>query len=110
MHRICQECAARDTVQHVTKRRQIEGGGLTIAKSPTKPDADRHRAENHMQHYENGAFVDYHSTSTNRWVHAKVLAFNNSKGLYELDCKPEVPPSRIRPRAAPTINNTRSSN
>eukprot|EP00973_Karenia_brevis_P057760 8034983-Karenia_brevis.AAC.1 len=48
-----------------------------------------------------GALVEYHSTSSGKWIAAKVTAYNASKATYNLDCKPEVPPIRIRPRPNP---------
>ncbi|CAE8601618.1 unnamed protein product, partial [Polarella glacialis] len=48
-----------------------------------------------------GALVEYDSASTGSWIPAKVLA-HRPDGLYDLDCKPGVPSSRVRgPNFAP---------
>ncbi|CAK0824138.1 unnamed protein product [Prorocentrum cordatum] len=41
-----------------------------------------------------GELVEYYSTTYNGWVQAVVMAFCN--GLYTLNCKPGVPPERVR--------------
>jgi len=43
-----------------------------------------------------GAAVEYQSTSTGCWIPAKVLGFHAPSGLYDLDCRPQAAPSRIR--------------
>eukprot|EP00913_Durusdinium_trenchii_P023824 g22374.t1 len=45
--------------------------------------------------FEPGDVVEYFSISQNDWILAKVLSINAS-GTYNLDCKPEVPPERVR--------------
>lgn len=42
-----------------------------------------------------GEFVDYYSSSTASWIPAKVLA-QRADGLYDLDCKTGVPPTKVR--------------
>jgi hypothetical protein len=43
-----------------------------------------------------GASVEYESSSHGRWIAAKVLSFDASSNLYDLDCKNGVPSNRIR--------------
>mmetsp|Transcript_15557 Transcript_15557/g.35644 ORF Transcript_15557/g.35644 Transcript_15557/m.35644 type:complete len:1020 (-) Transcript_15557:113-3172(-) len=50
--------------------------------------------------YAPGDLVEYFSATQNDWIPAKVLAANPSRGTYNLDCKPEVPADKIRPRKA----------
>jgi len=45
--------------------------------------------------FEPGDLVEYFSTSQNDWILAKVQSINPS-GTYNLDCKPDVPPERVR--------------
>lgn len=47
-----------------------------------------------------GAIVEYYSTSQGNWILAKVVSANTD-GTYDLDCKPSVPPERIRATTAP---------
>jgi len=47
--------------------------------------------------YAVGDMVEYFSASQNDWILAKVTAVN-PKGTYDLDCKPQVPPNKIRRR------------
>eukprot|EP00930_Biecheleria_cincta_P045537 TRINITY_DN3137_c0_g1_i1.p1 TRINITY_DN3137_c0_g1~~TRINITY_DN3137_c0_g1_i1.p1 ORF type:complete len:870 (+),score=175.86 TRINITY_DN3137_c0_g1_i1:95-2704(+) len=42
-----------------------------------------------------GALVEYESTTAAGWIPAKVIK-HRSDGLYDLDCKPGVPPSKVR--------------
>ena len=42
-----------------------------------------------------GDFVDYYSASTSSWIPAKVLA-HRADGLYDLDCKSGVEPTKVR--------------
>lgn len=42
-----------------------------------------------------GDFVDYYSNSTASWIPAKVLA-QRADGLYDLDCKTGVEPTKVR--------------
>jgi hypothetical protein len=42
-----------------------------------------------------GDIVEYQSASQGRWIPAKVLAVN-SAGTFDLDCKPQVPPEKVR--------------
>eukprot|EP00927_Polykrikos_kofoidii_P055544 TRINITY_DN49772_c0_g1_i1.p1 TRINITY_DN49772_c0_g1~~TRINITY_DN49772_c0_g1_i1.p1 ORF type:complete len:1095 (+),score=250.15 TRINITY_DN49772_c0_g1_i1:74-3286(+) len=42
-----------------------------------------------------GDVVEYHSVSQGTWIPAKVLAVT-PKGTYNLDCKPDVPPDKVR--------------
>ena len=53
--------------------------------------------------YEPGEEVEYHSTSQGEWIAAKVLR-KHSNGTYDLDCKPQVQPDRIRPREAAPVS------
>merc|ERR1712206_26606 len=48
--------------------------------------------------YPMGTAVDYESATVG-WMKAKVVGFNQTTGLYDLDCKQMVAPSRIRYRA-----------
>mmetsp|Transcript_18137 Transcript_18137/g.42389 ORF Transcript_18137/g.42389 Transcript_18137/m.42389 type:complete len:383 (+) Transcript_18137:68-1216(+) len=43
-----------------------------------------------------GTSVEYLSTSQGIWVPAKIMAYDASTGLYDLDCKKQVPRARIR--------------
>mmetsp|Transcript_31532 Transcript_31532/g.57956 ORF Transcript_31532/g.57956 Transcript_31532/m.57956 type:complete len:385 (-) Transcript_31532:97-1251(-) len=43
-----------------------------------------------------GSVVEYNSASQGKWVCAKVLAYDMSTGLYDLDCKKQVARDRIR--------------
>jgi len=43
-----------------------------------------------------GDLVEYNSASQGKWVVAKVLGYDASAGLYDLDCKKQVPLNRIR--------------
>lgn len=45
--------------------------------------------------FEVGDVVEYFSVSQNDWILAKVQSINPS-GTYNLDCKPDVPPERVR--------------
>lgn len=45
--------------------------------------------------FEVGDVVEYFSVSQNDWIVAKVQSINTS-GTYNLDCKPDVPPERVR--------------
>ncbi|CAD7937709.1 unnamed protein product [Amoebophrya sp. A25] len=47
--------------------------------------------------YEVGQPVEYFSATLKNWMPAKILQFNVESNTYNLDCKPEVPPNRIRP-------------
>lgn len=49
--------------------------------------------------YAAGELVEYHSSSQGSWIPAKVLA-RNPNGTYNLDCKIDVPPDKIRRMAA----------
>eukprot|EP00929_Paragymnodinium_shiwhaense_P052021 TRINITY_DN26093_c0_g1_i2.p1 TRINITY_DN26093_c0_g1~~TRINITY_DN26093_c0_g1_i2.p1 ORF type:complete len:795 (-),score=233.53 TRINITY_DN26093_c0_g1_i2:97-2481(-) len=42
-----------------------------------------------------GQVVEYYSVSQGAWILARVLA-EKPTGLYDLDCKPDVPPQKIR--------------
>lgn len=53
------------------------------------------------QEFELGALVEYFSESQGGWILAKVLAYDSVTGVYNLDCKPGVPPSKMR-RAPPS--------
>eukprot|EP00441_Pelagodinium_beii_P041272 CAMPEP_0197638918 /NCGR_PEP_ID=MMETSP1338-20131121/13700_1 /TAXON_ID=43686 ORGANISM="Pelagodinium beii, Strain RCC1491" /NCGR_SAMPLE_ID=MMETSP1338 /ASSEMBLY_ACC=CAM_ASM_000754 /LENGTH=644 /DNA_ID=CAMNT_0043211579 /DNA_START=3 /DNA_END=1938 /DNA_ORIENTATION=+ len=46
--------------------------------------------------YPAGAVVEYHSPSSGGWISTKVIAFNKALGLYDLECKHQVPVSKIR--------------
>lgn len=48
--------------------------------------------------FEVGEIVEYFSASQGTWIPAKVLALN-SQGTFNLDCKPDVPPEKIRKRS-----------
>lgn len=48
--------------------------------------------------YPMGTAVEYESATVG-WMKAKVVGFNQATGLYDLDCKQMVAPSRIRYRA-----------
>jgi len=41
--------------------------------------------------------IEYHSTSSQKWITAKVLARGQDSGTYDLDCKTGVHVSRLRP-------------
>ena len=43
-----------------------------------------------------GEFVEYHSASAGSWIPAKIVVVRDD-GLYDLDCKQEVPPTKVRP-------------
>ncbi|CAE6971119.1 GBP2, partial [Symbiodinium sp. KB8] len=45
--------------------------------------------------FEPGEVVEYFSASQSDWILAKVLSINPN-GTYNLDCKPDVPPERVR--------------
>eukprot|EP00929_Paragymnodinium_shiwhaense_P076813 TRINITY_DN39546_c0_g1_i1.p1 TRINITY_DN39546_c0_g1~~TRINITY_DN39546_c0_g1_i1.p1 ORF type:complete len:1572 (+),score=466.03 TRINITY_DN39546_c0_g1_i1:140-4855(+) len=45
--------------------------------------------------YQVGEVVEYFGASQQKWIPAKVLAANPN-GTYNLDCKPDVPPEKIR--------------
>lgn len=49
--------------------------------------------------YVNGEVVEYYSASQGGWILATVRGSTPS-GAYNLDCKPDVPADKIRPRAA----------
>jgi len=53
--------------------------------------------------YNVGDIVEYFGATQQQWIPAKVLSVN-ANGTFGLDCKPDVPPSRIR-----RSGNTRSS-
>lgn len=55
-----------------------------------------------------GEVVEYYSASQGSWIPAKVLAVKSS-GLYDLDCKPGVPPEKIRALAAAASRESRVS-
>jgi len=46
--------------------------------------------------HEIGAVVEYYSESQGNWIPARVLGYDASTGCYNLDCKPQVPPNKIR--------------
>jgi len=52
--------------------------------------------------HEVGAFVEYFSDSKGGWIPAVVKVYNGMAGTYDLDCKPNVLPSKIR---LPTARN-----
>ena len=43
-----------------------------------------------------GEYVEYHSASAGSWIPAKIVVVRDD-GLYDLDCKQEVPPTKVRP-------------
>lgn len=43
-----------------------------------------------------GQGCEYYSATLAQWIPAKVLQYNPDKNSYNLDCKPDVPPSRMR--------------
>lgn len=47
-----------------------------------------------------GELVLYLSESQGQWIPAQVLRYHAALGLYDLDCKPGVPPDRIREQQA----------
>jgi ribosomal protein L35AE/L33A len=47
-----------------------------------------------------GMAVEYQSSSKGCWLPARVLAYHPPSGLYDLDCRPQADPERIRPRVA----------
>ena len=47
--------------------------------------------------YFDGMVVEYFSGTLNAWIPAKIVKYNPERGTYNLDCKPDVPISRIRP-------------
>jgi len=52
-----------------------------------------------------GTAVEYDSVSHGRWIPAKLVAFHAASGLYDLDCKTQVMPEKIRlPQASPTTS------
>lgn len=54
------------------------------------------------QLYQEGEQVEYFSASISQWIPATILKFNSESNLYMLDCKPDVPPERIRHLPCPT--------
>lgn len=54
------------------------------------------------QLYQEGEPVEYFSASISQWIPATILKFNSESNLYMLDCKPDVPPERIRHLPCPT--------
>eukprot|EP00931_Biecheleriopsis_adriatica_P087333 TRINITY_DN61822_c0_g1_i1.p1 TRINITY_DN61822_c0_g1~~TRINITY_DN61822_c0_g1_i1.p1 ORF type:complete len:676 (-),score=121.59 TRINITY_DN61822_c0_g1_i1:116-2143(-) len=64
------------------------------AKPPSPPGANRPR-------FAIGDTVEYNSPSYACWVPGRVLAYWPSTGLYDLDCKAQVPEERIRPALQP---------
>jgi len=61
--------------------------------------------------YEVGEKVEYYSVSVQQWIPAKILKYDSVTNTYNLDCKPEVTPDRIRrpqatsPVASPSDGN-----
>lgn len=47
--------------------------------------------------FEPKSLVEYYSESRQGWISARVLEFNPANGTYNLDCKPNVHPSKLRP-------------
>lgn len=43
-----------------------------------------------------GSSVEYFSSTQNNWIPANVLSFDSNLGLYDLSCKSQVPPHKIR--------------
>uniref|UniRef100_A0A7S1ASL0 Calpain catalytic domain-containing protein n=1 Tax=Noctiluca scintillans TaxID=2966 RepID=A0A7S1ASL0_NOCSC len=43
-----------------------------------------------------GASVQYFSTSQHQWIPARILLVNESSNTYDLDCRSDVPPEKIR--------------
>uniref|UniRef100_A0A7S4VAK9 Guanylate-binding protein N-terminal domain-containing protein n=1 Tax=Alexandrium monilatum TaxID=311494 RepID=A0A7S4VAK9_9DINO len=70
----------------------------TQAKLPQGSQASVASAAPGDDGFKPGEVVEYHSTSQGKWIPAKVLTVN-PQGTYDLDCKPDVSPEKIRRRA-----------
>jgi len=85
----CKPDAPADRVQRlatVVQRQASSGGSSASAGSRTT------RAGSH---FKVGDFVEYSSATVKAWIPAVVLAVND-KGTYNLDCKPDVLPEKLR--------------
>jgi len=79
------------------------GGGGSIgstAAMPTQPLGSVGGGGGGGAAYNAGDMVEYYSASQGTWILAKVLQFNAARGTYNLDCKPEVTPDKIRPKGS----------
>mmetsp|Transcript_84505 Transcript_84505/g.133479 ORF Transcript_84505/g.133479 Transcript_84505/m.133479 type:complete len:566 (-) Transcript_84505:152-1849(-) len=50
-----------------------------------------------------GSAVEYFSTTHNTWIPTQVLDFDGDRGLYDLTCKGQVPPQKIRTPQLETV-------
>lgn len=73
----CKPDVPRDKIRRRGQDQQAAGAGFSSAQ---------HSA---------GDIVEYNSASQGRWIPAKVLVVN-SNGTYDLDCKPQVTPDKVR--------------
>jgi len=67
------------------------GGGGSVGSTSNVPVATGN------SQYRVGDTVEYYSASAGNWIPAKILQVNADRGTYNLDCKPEVTPDKIRP-------------
>mmetsp|Transcript_26207 Transcript_26207/g.61157 ORF Transcript_26207/g.61157 Transcript_26207/m.61157 type:complete len:809 (+) Transcript_26207:110-2536(+) len=79
----------------LSKVRPAQGGASAAAQQPLGTNAQTLPPGGAAGQFAPGTVVEYNSASQG-WILARVLSYDPASGTYNLDCKQQVPPAKLR--------------